>query len=196
VLSVTERAHSRGLLPSPRGPPLHRGQYAHPGAPVMTAKAFPVVSVYSVVLLGLMGLSAGCTSIGESPSAGQGHPSLPPNCTHTITQAGDLSGLLAAVSPGDTVCFSGPDLVDADAVVTRSGTAAAPIRLVADELVTVHEVQIKADHVTLEGFTVTGGGGVLLQEAGITARNNVVHDTTQGGSIVIPAPTRPSSRTP
>jgi hypothetical protein len=94
------------------------------------------------------------------------------------------------------VCFSGPDLVDADAVVTRSGTAAAPIRLVADELVTVHEVQIKADHVTLEGFTVTGGGGVLLQEAGITARNNVVHDTTQGGSIVIPAPTRPSSRTP
>jgi hypothetical protein len=155
-----------------------------------------VVSVYSVVLLGLMGLSAGCTSIGESPSAGQGHPSLPPNCTHTITQAGDLSGLLAAVSPGDTVCFSGPDLVDADAVVTRSGTAAAPIRLVADELVTVHEVQIKADHVTLEGFTVTGGGGVLLQEAGITARNNVVHDTTQGGSIVIPAPTRPSSRTP
>jgi hypothetical protein len=79
------------------------------------------------------------------------------------------------------VCFSGPDLADADVMVTRSGTAAAPIRLVADELVTVHEVQIKADHVILDGFTITDGGGVLLEGTGLTARNNTVHDTTQGG---------------
>jgi hypothetical protein len=40
---------------------------------------------------------------------------------------------------------------------------------------------IKADYVILEGFTVTGGGGVLLEGTGITARNNIIHDTDQGG---------------
>ena len=65
-------------------------------------------------------------------------------------------------------------------MMTRSGTADAPITLAADGA-TVHEVQIKADHVVLEGFTVAGGGGVLLEGAGITARNNTVHDTDQGG---------------
>jgi hypothetical protein len=147
----------------------------------MISRGCPVVAVYSMMLLGLVGLTTGCTSTGQNPSAGQGHPSLPPNCTHTITRTDDLAGILAAVSPGDTVCFSGPDLADADVMVTRSGTAAAPIRLVADELVTVHEVQIKADHVILDGFTVTGGGGVLLEGSGLAARNNTVHDTTQGG---------------
>ena len=146
----------------------------------MISRGCPVVAVYSM-MLGLVVLITGCTSAGHNPSAGQGHASLPPNCTHTITQTDDLAGILAAVSPGDTVCFSGPDLADADVMVTRSGTAAAPIRLVADELVTVHEVQIKADHVIVDGFTITGGGGVLLEGSGLTARNNTVHDTTQGG---------------
>jgi hypothetical protein len=91
-----------------------------------------------------------------------------------------VSAALDNAVPGTTVCFSGGDLADTDLITTRSGTAAAPITLAADGA-TVHEVQIRADHIVLEGFTVTGGGGVLLEGAGLTARNNTVHDTDQGG---------------
>ena len=141
---------------------------------------------WSTALLGLVLLAAGCTSAGQSPPAGQGSSatqsgqSLPPDCTHTITRADDVPSALNAASPGNTVCFSGGDLAGADVTMTRSGTAQAPIRLVADGA-TVHSVQITADHVILEGFTVTGGDGVMLKGAGITARHNTVHDTQQGG---------------
>jgi hypothetical protein len=87
---------------------------------------------------------------------------------------------LDAAAPGNLLCFSGSDLADTTVIMTQSGTAAAPIRLVS-EGATVHEVQIKANYVTVDGFTVTGGGGVLLEGTGITARNNTVHDTHQGG---------------
>jgi hypothetical protein len=135
-----------------------------------------------ISLLGLVVLTSGCTTSpsGQGPSGALGHQALPPGCVHIITQADDVQAALDAAAPGDTVCFSGGDLTDADLAMTKSGTATAPITLVAEE-VTVHEVQIKADHVILEGFTVTGGGGVLLEGAGLTARNNTVHDTEQGG---------------
>ncbi|MBV8538987.1 MAG: right-handed parallel beta-helix repeat-containing protein [Pseudonocardiales bacterium] len=137
---------------------------------------------WSVPLLGLLLLVAGCTTSpsGQGPSGVQGHQSLPSGCAHTVTRADDVSAALDAAAPGSTVCFSGGDLADTDVTMTRSGTAEAPITLAADGS-TVREVQIKADHVILEGFTVTGGGGVLLEGAGIIARNNTVHDTRQGG---------------
>jgi len=138
------------------------------------------VSGWSIGLLGLVLLAAGCTSAGQGPSGAQSRQSLPPGCTHTITRAADVPAVLTAAAPGNTVCFSGGDLAGADVTMTRSGTADAPIRLVADGA-TVHSVQISADHVVLEGFTVAGGDGVLLKGAGLTARNNTVHDTQQGG---------------
>ncbi|HEY6425149.1 MAG TPA: right-handed parallel beta-helix repeat-containing protein [Pseudonocardiaceae bacterium] len=64
--------------------------------------------------------------------------------------------------------------------LTKSGTAAAPIRLVSDGGA-VRDVHITGDHVIVEGFTVTGGDGMLLAGSGITARNNTVHDTQQSG---------------
>ncbi|MGH3783534.1 MAG: hypothetical protein ACRDRO_23665, partial [Pseudonocardiaceae bacterium] len=133
------------------------------------------VAGWLIQLLGLVLLAAGCTTSpsGHGPPGAQGQQALPPGCTHTVTQAGDVPAALDAAAPGDTVCFSGGDLADTDMAMTRSGTADAPITLAADGA-TVHEVQIKADHVVLEGFTVTGGGGVLLEGAGITARNNTV----------------------
>lgn len=136
----------------------------------------------SFPLLGLVLLVAGCTSYpsGQEPSGVQGHQNLPSGCTRMVTRADDVPMALDAAVPGSTVCFSGGDFADTDVMMTRSGTAEAPITLAADGA-TVHEVQIKADHVTLEGFTVTGGGGVLLQGDGIIARNNIVHDTQQGG---------------
>ena len=135
-----------------------------------------------VALLGIVVLAAGCTSSpsGPGPSGAPSQQALPPKCTHTVTQAGEVAAALDRAAPGDTVCFSGSGLADTDMVVTQSGTDSAPITLAADGA-TVQEVQIKADHVTLQGFTVTGGGGVLLQGTGLTARNNIVHDTEQGG---------------
>ena len=67
--------------------------------------------------------------------------------------AGDAPAALAAAAPGDTLCFSGGDLADADMTMTRSGTVNAPIRLVADGAM-VRSIQNTEDHVVLEGFTV------------------------------------------
>ncbi|MEO9108426.1 MAG: right-handed parallel beta-helix repeat-containing protein [Pseudonocardiaceae bacterium] len=153
---------------------------------------FRALRVVSVWLVGLAVLSAGCGSPGQNPSAGQSPPAgqsasptqpnqgLPSSCTRTITRSDQAPTVLAAAMPGDTLCFSGGDLADASLSMIRSGTAAAPITLLSDGGA-VSEIQIKGDHVILQGFTVTGGGGVLLEGAGITARNNTIHDTRQGG---------------
>ncbi|MFL6147670.1 MAG: hypothetical protein ACJ72I_09270, partial [Pseudonocardiaceae bacterium] len=185
---------------------LDRDTSPHPGsgvkcAPVMVSGPLRMAWIWPIALLGVVLLAAGCTSssqsfpAGQSPSTTQGYPpspadqgpptsqvqrALPSSCTHTITGADDVQTALDAAAAGDTLCFSGGDLTDTDLAMTRSGTADAPITLAADGA-TVHEVQLKADHVVLEGFTVAGGGGVLLEGAGITARNNTVHDTDQGG---------------
>jgi hypothetical protein len=138
-------------------------------------------------LLGLVLLVAGCTTpTSDQGSSGvQGRQGLPTGCTHTITRADDVPAALDAATPGSTVCLSGDGLADTDVTMTKSGTAEAPITLAADGT-TVHEVQIKADHVILQGFTVTGGGGVLLEGTGLIARNNTVHDTEQGGITCYP----------
>ncbi|MGB9279998.1 MAG: right-handed parallel beta-helix repeat-containing protein [Pseudonocardiaceae bacterium] len=138
-----------------------------------------------IALLSVVLVVAGCTgspsgASGPGSSGSQGPQALPGGCAHTVTRADDVQAALDAAAPGNTVCFSGGDLADADLAMTKSGTADAPIILAADGA-TVHEVQIKADHVVLQGFTVAGGGGVLLEGAGLTARNNTVHDTEQGG---------------
>ncbi|HEY6424691.1 MAG TPA: right-handed parallel beta-helix repeat-containing protein, partial [Pseudonocardiaceae bacterium] len=140
------------------------------------------VLCWSAPVLGVALLAAGCATSPSSqgPSATQRHQSLPPDCTRTITRAEDVPAALDAAAPGNTVCFSGGGLADADLTMTRSGTAAAPIRLVSDGG-SVHSVEISADHVILEGFTVAGGDGVLLRGAGLTARDNTVHDTQKGG---------------
>jgi len=146
-----------------------------------------------VPLLGMAVLAGGCSSAGQRPPTGEGEPesgqtppagqrhrALPADCTDTVIGSDRVRAALNAAVPGSIVCFSGDDLADATVVMIRSGTAAAPIRLVSDGG-TVREVQIKANYVTVEGFTVTGGSGVLLEGNGITARNNTVHDTRQGG---------------
>ncbi|MGH3868438.1 MAG: right-handed parallel beta-helix repeat-containing protein [Pseudonocardiaceae bacterium] len=85
------------------------------------------------------------------------------------------------MSPGDTVCFSGGELTGTDVTMTKSGTTQAPIKLVSDGA-TVRSVQITADHVTLEGFTVANGDGVLLRGTGITAKNNTISNTVPQGN--------------
>jgi parallel beta-helix repeat protein len=129
-----------------------------------------------IALLGLVSLTAGLACAGQGSASQTG-------CTRTITRAYDVHPALGAASPGDTVCFTGADLAHADLNLTRSGTADAPIRLVSDGHTTVHQVHIIADYVLIQGFTIVGGGELLLAGARITAQKNTIRDTQQGGIV-------------
>jgi hypothetical protein len=133
------------------------------------------VSIRSITLLGLVTLVAAFTAAGQGSATQTG-------CTRTITRADEVHAALAAASPGNTLCFSGADLAGAALMMTRSGTADAPIRLVSDGS-TVHEVQIIADYVLIQGFTIAGGGELLLSGTGIIAQKNTVRDTQRNGIV-------------
>ncbi|MGH4010318.1 MAG: right-handed parallel beta-helix repeat-containing protein [Pseudonocardiaceae bacterium] len=135
------------------------------------------VSLCAVALLGLVLPVAGSASAGQD----SGQPQT--GCTRTITEAGEVHAALGAATPGETLCFTGADLANTDLTMTRSGTADAPIRLVSDGRTTVHEVHIIADHVLIQGFTIVGGGELLLAGSGITAQKNTIHDTQRGGIV-------------
>ncbi|MGH3925808.1 MAG: hypothetical protein ACRDTT_23600, partial [Pseudonocardiaceae bacterium] len=106
----------------------------------------------SSLALGLLA-TAGCTS-----SPDESTQILPDDCTRTITRSDEVAAAVRAASPGDTLCFTGGDLADADVTMNRSGTSDAPIRLVSNGA-TVYNVRITADHIVIEGFTVAGGDG-------------------------------------
>jgi hypothetical protein len=132
--------------------------------------------------LGLV-LTAGCTT---SPDEGQqNRRGLRADCTRTISQSDDVRPALENASPGNTLCFTGGNLTNADLTMTRSGTAGSPIRLVADGA-TVENVHVNASHIVIEGFTVTGGDGILLEGTGITAQHNTIHDTQRAGIACMP----------
>lgn len=104
-------------------------------------------------------------------------------CTRTINNIDEARAALNAVAPGDMLCFFGSDLANVDLTLTRSGTVKDPINLVSDGHVTVHQLHVLADHVIIQGFTIVGGGELLLAGTGIVAQKNTVHDTQRGGII-------------
>lgn len=104
-------------------------------------------------------------------------------CTHTINNIDEARDALNAVAPGDMLCFFGSDLANVDLTLTRSGTVKDPINLVSDGHITVHQLHVLADHVIIQGFTIVGGGELLLAGTGIVAQKNTVHDTQRGGII-------------
>ncbi|WP_263247431.1 right-handed parallel beta-helix repeat-containing protein [Saccharopolyspora rosea] len=118
-----------------------------------------------------------------SACSGQGRPYERPTsasasgCTVTVTNPRDAQAALDRAAPGDVVCFSGAGMADADLVVRKSGTEQAPITL-RGAGVAVRSVQVKADHVVVDGFTAEGGVGLQLQGNGLTARGNTVRNTT------------------
>lgn len=118
-------------------------------------------------------------SSGPSPSPGpeQGRP---PPCDRTLNRPDEVPAALDAVSPGTTLCFGRGDFGGTDLTVTHPGAANKPITLVA-EGATVRSIHITADHVVAEGFTVTGGDGILLRGADLAILHNTVHDTQRGG---------------
>lgn len=64
--------------------------------------------------------------------------------------------------------------------LTRSGAANTPIALVSNGA-TGCSMQITASHVVVEGFTVTGGDGIVFKGGDLAIRHNTVHETRQGG---------------
>lgn len=139
-------------------------------------RTLPVWSIgLSLLLLGA------CTSAGPS----QQNQGLPSGCAQTITRTDDVRPALNAATPGTTMCFTGDDLTDADLTMTSSGTADSPIRLLANGA-TVDNVHVIANHVVVEGFTVTGGDGITLEGTGLTAQHNTIHDTRRGGIACLP----------
>jgi hypothetical protein len=104
-------------------------------------------------------------------------------CTHTINNIDEARSALNTAAPGDMLCFFGSDLANVDLTLTRSGTVKDPINLVSDGHITVHQLHVLADHVIIQGFTVVGGGELLLAGTGILAQKNTVHDTQRGGII-------------
>ncbi|HET9254121.1 MAG TPA: right-handed parallel beta-helix repeat-containing protein [Pseudonocardiaceae bacterium] len=112
-----------------------------------------------------------------APGRDQAHP---PPCDRTLTRAEEVPAALDGVSPGTTLCFNGGDFGRTDVLLTHSGAANRPITLVSDQA-TVHSIHVTADHVAVEGFTVTGGDGIFLRGADLAIRRNTVHDTQRGG---------------
>jgi parallel beta helix pectate lyase-like protein len=127
-------------------------------------------AVCAVALLGVGLLTAGIAAAGQP-------------CSRTIRSVEDARAAITAAAPGDMLCFAGADLADVDLTMIRSGTATAPISLVSDGRTTVHQLHILADHVVIQGFTIIGGGELLLEGVGIVAQKNTVHDTQRGGIV-------------
>ncbi len=128
------------------------------------------MSVCSAALLGASLITSGVASAGQP-------------CTRVIRNVDEARAGITAAAPGDTLCFAGVDLADIDLTMVRSGTADAPVRLISDGQTTVHQLHILADHVVIQGFTIVGGGELLLEGTGIVAQKNMVRDTAHGGII-------------
>ncbi|MGH3831068.1 MAG: hypothetical protein ACRDRS_11575 [Pseudonocardiaceae bacterium] len=133
-------------------------------------RAARTLSVCSAALLGAGLFTTGVAFAGQP-------------CTRAIRDVPQARAAIIAAAPGDTLCFLGTDLSDVDLTMTRSGTAAAPITLVSDGQTIVHQLHILADHIVIQGFTIAGGGELLLEGTGIRAQKNTVRDTQRGGII-------------
>jgi hypothetical protein len=131
-----------------------------------------MLSVCAAALLGAGLITAGVAAAG-------------PPCTYTIHNVEEARAGITAAAPGDALCFAGVDLRDVDLSMLRSGTAAAPIRLISDGQTIIHQFHILADHVVIQGFTIVGGGELLLSGTGIQAQKNTVRDTSRGGIICV-----------
>lgn len=128
------------------------------------------MSVCSAALLSAGLITAGVASA-DSP------------CSRVIHNVDEARAGITAANPGDTLCFAGVDLADVDLTMVRPGTANMPIRLISDGQTTVHQLHILADYVVIQGFTIVGGDGLLLEGTGIVAQKNTVRDTVHGGII-------------
>jgi parallel beta-helix repeat protein len=128
-------------------------------------------------------LSAGTAALLGAGLVTAGAAAAGPPCSYTISNLEQARSAITAAAPGDVLCFAGVNLADVNLTVVRSGTADAPITLISDGQTIVHQLHIIADHVLLQGFTIVGGGELLLAGTGIVAQKNTVRNTGHGGII-------------
>jgi hypothetical protein len=92
--------------------------------------------------------------------------------------------------PGDDICVFSTGPARERIMVARSGTRAAPIRIRALRDVQTAGFVVEADHVAIEGFSVSSRGvgddegrgiGIYLAGSGLHIRNNRVSDTDGDG---------------
>jgi len=95
-----------------------------------------------------------------------------------------------AAKPGDVVCVASPARDDERIAVTTSGKAGAPIRIHALRAVRVAGFVVEADHIEIDGFSVTNRGhgddrgrsmGIYLDGSFLRVENNMVSDTDGAG---------------
>jgi nitrous oxidase accessory protein NosD len=125
----------------------------------------------------------GCSLvIGDAARASVGNPDVAPIAT--IQEAVDQA------EPGDDICVFTAGATPERVMVSRSGTREAPIRIRALREVRTAGFVVEADHVLIEGFSVSNRGvgddegrgmGIYLAGTGLDIRNNRVTDTEGDG---------------
>lgn len=106
--------------------------------------------------------------------------SLPPDCASAVTEPQLAAMALARLQPGSTMCVSGDQLTDAKLQITVSGRPGQPITIVSDGA-TVRSMNVRADHVVIQGLRFGDGDGLTMAGRGLVARNNVIYNATEDG---------------
>lgn len=127
----------------------------------------------ALAVVGLV-LATGCGGPSANSSGESG------DCSQTVSDPNQAIAVIGRATPGDTVCFTGERLADLALRMGVSGTADNPISLIADGAV-VRSIDVIADHVTVEGFTVSDGDGMNLEGNGLVVRDNVVRNAANDG---------------
>ncbi|MGQ0774025.1 MAG: right-handed parallel beta-helix repeat-containing protein [Pseudonocardiales bacterium] len=134
-------------------------------------------------VIGLMLIVSGCGSA-PPPDASptRQNRQLPADCTTRIGDPERAKTALAQALPGETVCLQGNSLTEAELDMVASGTPSEPITVVADGAI-VRSLDITADYVIVDGFSLFDGAGLTMKGHGLVARNNVLHNAAADGIL-------------
>lgn len=104
-------------------------------------------------------------------------------CATTATDPASAQEALRKADPGATICIAG-DMRGWHMRILYSGTAQAPIHIVGDGQTRVADMEVEADNVVIDGFTVLNGKSPEIQLTGnnITLRNTVARNPLSPGS--------------
>lgn len=113
---------------------------------------------------------------GSPTSSPTASPTDPPACTVHAESVEDAQ----AAEPGDVVCFDG-DFSDTRLEVTKGGTAEQPVTYAGNGQ-QVAGITIEADHVIVDGYTMTEpeAPGVWMEGNGITLQNTTITRPVDG----------------